>query len=90
LLARVLFQEQSLTDDEIVKIIKKKEMLLKHLDLLCLIDAFTLHMNEGIPLKELKKLKQDLKIYMQDCMLGRFCFKKVLKQVILNLQMVGN
>jgi hypothetical protein len=29
-------------------------------------------MNEGIPLKELKKLKQDLKIYMQDCMLGIF------------------
>jgi hypothetical protein len=35
-----------------------------------------LHMNEGIPLKELKKLKQDLKIYMQDCMLGEFCFLK--------------
>jgi hypothetical protein len=49
-------------------------------------------MNEGIPLKkELKKLKQDLKIYMQDCMLGVILFfKKVLKQVILNLQMVGN
>jgi hypothetical protein len=39
-------------------------------------NAFTLHMNEGIPLKELKKLKQDLKIYMQDCMLGEFCFLK--------------
>jgi hypothetical protein len=33
-------------------------------------------MNEGIPLKELKKLKQDLKIYMQVVCLGDSVLKK--------------
>jgi hypothetical protein len=64
LLARVLFPEiADLTDDEIVKGHKKKEMHQKHLDLLCLMEVMHL---QYILMKEFhetstRELKQDLK-----------------------------